>query len=361
MQFLEFYFEIIFLTIKVLKFDNVFNYYILEKVQMISKNEISKEEIINYLSNSEIDVSELFETGFNIKRSFYGNGIVLRGVIEISNTCNVNCCYCPMRKDNTKLNNRYILNENEILKSAKKIKKDKVSVVFFQGGEVPQTTELIAKVIPKIKDLFNDDVEIILNLGIKTYDEFHYLKKQGANSYILKHETSDEILHKDLRFEPLSNRIKAINDLISLGYNVGTGNIIGLPNQTTSSIADDILYGKNLRIKMLSFAPFIPANNTPLSSNHAGSLKTTLISIAIARILYPDFLIPSVSSLNKLSINGQISGIKSGANVLTINYTPELEKNKYLIYGKDRFIVNKKYVFQLLDQNKMYPIKSPFI
>ena len=149
---------------------------------------------------------ELFARARAVRQACFADRAVVRGVIEITNLCRVNCTYCPMRRDNTRGNNAFSLDAEQILEAAGDIKALGIGVVFFQGGEVPQTTRLLAEVIPRIKDLFHADVEVLLNIGIKPREEYALLRERGADSVIVKYETSDPLLHLRHREEPLQGR-----------------------------------------------------------------------------------------------------------------------------------------------------------
>lgn len=320
-----------------------------------------KKEIIDNLILTGIEQKELFKEARRQRALYYKNKAVLRGVIELTNICRVNCDYCPMRRDNAKVNDLYFLQDEEIILDAvKTIKDNGINVVFFQAGETPKTTKLVGEIIPKIKEIYNNDVEILLNLGIKTPDEYKYLYEQGATSYILKHETSDPIIHQKLRHEPLDNRIEAIENLLKIGFKVGTGMIVGLPGQTIESIADDILLAKKLGVHMASVSPFVPAPNTPLDTQPNGSVDISLNAIATMRMISPEWLIPSVSALEKTTGGGQQGGFNAGANVMTVNFTPSIQSDKYLIYGKDRFVVKTEYALKTLEEACLSPSKSIF-
>jgi biotin synthase len=320
-----------------------------------------KEEIINKLMLTGIEQEQLFEEARNARKQYFNDKAVLRGVIEITNICRVNCDYCPMRRDNIKNNNVFTLEDEDlILETVKEIKANGINVVFFQGGETPKTTKLIGELIPKVKEIYEGEVEILLNLGIKTEKEYKYLYDQGATSYILKHETSDSNLHMKLRHEPLEKRIQAIKTLMDIGFKVGTGMILGLPGQTIDSIANDILLAKELGVHMCSVSPFVPAPNTPLEELPSGSNNMALNAIAIMRLISPSWLIPSVSAMERTAEGGQQRGYNAGGNVMTINFTPPKESGKYLIYGKDRFVVKATYAKQTLESVGLVPSKSIF-
>lgn len=313
-------------------------------------NPFHKTEIIELLKVSGEEQQRLFAEARRRRSEVWGDRIVLRGVVEITNLCKVNCDYCPMRRDNTKQNDTYIMTPEQIMEAVALIKAAGIKIVFFQAGEIPQTTKIVAEVLPQIRELFNNDVEILLNLGNKPHKDYALFKALGANSYIIKHETSDPALHLKIRHETLDDRLTYMRDLLKLGYNVGTGTIIGLPDQTIESIAQDLLLGQELGVHMMSASTFVPAPNTPYANLPNGSLATTLNYIAISRLINPKWLIPSVSALEKVRKDGQLMGLEAGANVMTINFTPDYSLEKYLIYGKERYIVKRDHVEQLLQR-----------
>lgn len=313
-------------------------------------NPFGQAEIVEMLKLRGDAQQQLFAEARRKRSETWGDRIVLRGVVEITNLCKVNCDYCPMRRDNTKSNDTYLMTVPQIMEAVEAIKAAGIKVVFFQAGEIPQTTKIITEVIPQIRALFQNDVEILLNLGNKPHKDYARFKELGANTYIIKHETSDPDLHLKIRHEPLEERLSYMRDLLELGFKVGTGTIIGLPGQTIESIAQDLLLGQALGVHMMSASTFVPAPNTPMDHLPNGSLETTLNYIAISRLMNPEWLIPSVSALEKVSKDGQLMGLEAGANVMTVNFTPDYSLQKYLIYGKDRYIVKRNHVETLLEQ-----------
>jgi biotin synthase len=314
---------------------------------------LTRDEIVGLLRLRGKEQRELFEHASALREREFGKTIFVRGVIEITNLCRVNCHYCPMRRENTRSNKVYLIQSDEILEIAHKIKASGIRIVFLQGGEIPQTTQLVGQVIPEIRRIFDDDVEILLCLGNKTTEEYAYLKVQGADSYIIKHETADPVLHERVRESSWLERQRCLKDLLDLGYRVGTGVIVGLPEQSIESLADDILFAKDAGAHMMSASPFLPAENTPLAKLTPGDIETTLNMIAISRIIEPRWLIPSVSALEKIRQGGHIAGIKAGANVMTTNFTSPSRRTDYLIYGKDRFIVDGQHIGDVLRSTGM--------
>jgi biotin synthase len=275
--------------------------------------------------------------------------VVVRGVIEITNLCRVNCDYCPMRRDNAGRNTPFVLDGDAILSAARAIRDAGVNVVVFQGGEIPQTTSVLLDVLPKVRQLFGDRVEVLLGLGVKSEAEYRALKERGADTYILKHETHDAVLHRDIRQEDLGVRLTAIRTLLQLGYRVGSGCIVGLPGQSLESLADDILLAHSLGVHMCSASPFVPTADTPMAGAAPGSVSRTLNMIATMRIVNPAWLIPSVSALEQRNAGGQTAGLRAGANVITVNFTPPEHRRNYLIYGSARHIVGTEHVRRQLD------------
>ena len=283
---------------------------------------MTREAIIHLLDGGSMSDEELFAAARAARSSRFGDHVVVRGVIELTNKCRVNCVFCPMRRDNTRGNATYILDEESVLTKAREIRQLGINVVFIQGGEIPQTTPILERTIPKILDLFDSRVEVLLNLGNKSRAEYERLRNVGAYSYILKHETANAEFYQQLKFETLDLRLTCMQHLFDLGFKVGTGSSIGLPGQTLGHIADDILLAKHLGAHMVSASPFIPAPRTPLERYQPGSVRTPPRTIAVTRLLMPDALIPSVSALEAHQSGGQGAGLHAGANVLTVNFTP---------------------------------------
>ena len=312
---------------------------------------LGRSDIVELLNGRGMPDEELFAAARAARFAHFGENVVVRGVIEVTNLCRVNCTFCPMRRDNTAQNATYLLDDNSLLRTVEQIHETGINVVFLQGGEVPQTTSIVERVAPRILDLYDGAVEILLNLGSKSHSEYLRLKNAGGFSYILKHETANADLYRSLKFESLEDRMDCLRDLLAVGFKVGTGSIIGLPGQTVEDIADDILLAKTSGTHMVSASPFVPAPNTPLVNNPRGSVIFTLRSIAISRLLMPEALIPSVSALEANSPGGQNAGLHAGANVMTVNFTPRQQQGDYLIYGVNRYVVTIRHVQELLKAN----------
>jgi biotin synthase len=136
---------------------------------------------------------------------------------------------------------------------------------------------------------------------------------------------------------------------------------VGLPGQTIESLADDLLLAHDIGAHMVSGSPFIPAPDTPLEQNPPGDVNVTLNFIALARLMNPHWLIPSVSALESHRSGGQFAGLAAGANVLTVNFTPAKERVNYHIYGKGRYIVGNDHVNEIVARSGMERASSAFV
>lgn len=290
----------------------------------------SKEEIIKILSS---DDDSILKTADEIRKQYVGDSIHLRGLIEFSNYCNRTCYYCGLRYEN-KNNQRYRLSSDEIIESAKLGKKLGLKTIVLQSGEDHYySTDILCKIIEEIKKL---DVAITLSIGEKTYNEYKAYKDAGADRYLLRIETTDKKLYKKLHPNmSIDNRLECLHNLKSLGYETGSGCLVGLPEQTIASLADDILFFKELDADMIGIGPFIPHPNTPLGNANVNLNKNFELSIkvmALTRILLKDINIPATTAMETLNPNGQIIALQSGANVIMPNITNDECKNKYNIY-----------------------------
>jgi biotin synthase len=285
-----------------------------------------RSEILELLRLRGAEQQELFDQARRVRRAYFGDAAVIRGVIEVASACVQNCTYCPMRLDNKMP--RYVYRSERIVELAAHVHSAGIRTVSLQAGDIPRTTQTVGEAIPEIRRIFAGDVDILLVLGDKSREEYAYLREQGATSYILKHETADPALHLRHRFYPLEERLAHLETLLSLGYRVGTGTIVGLPGQTPEMLAEDILLARSLGVHMCSASPFVPAAGTPLAM--------------------PTALIPSVSALQKQAPGAQAQGFAAGANVITVNFTPLPDQAAYPIYGADRFVVGQTYAARVL-------------
>lgn len=265
-----------------------------------------------------------------IRYKFLGNEVHLRALIEFSNYCKNTCKYCGLRCDNKKIK-RYRMTINEIINHAKIAKSLGYKTVVLQSGEDDfYTKDKLSYIIKEIKK-FN--LVITLSIGERSFSDYKAFKIAGADRYLLRIETTDKILYKSLHPNmSYENRISCLENLISLDFEVGTGSLVGLPNQSLESLAEDILFFKKINADMIGIGPFIPHPDTPLASEKTGDFFLSLKVMAITRILMKDINIPATTAMETLNKNGRIIALQSGANVVMPNITDEKYRKLYEIY-----------------------------
>lgn len=302
----------------------------LEKI--LYKHNLTREETVYLLSLSEKEeIEKLFSRADDVRKEFCGNGVHLRGIIEFSNHCEQDCLYCGLRISNQELP-RYRMTSKEILKTVDRIVEANIRTIVLQSGEdFYYTKECISDIIRNIKDKY--DVAITLSLGERSFEEYIDWRNAGADRYLLKHEIANPRLYSAFHNkQKLGDRIHHLQLLKAAGYQVGSGNIIGLPGQSFEDIANDILLCKQLDCDMASFSPFIPSYETPLRKVEKAGVELTLKTIAVARIVLKDVHIPATTALGSLVENGREKGLKTGANVVMPNFTPHPYRQNYKIY-----------------------------
>ena len=299
---------------------------ILEKAY--KKHSLSKDEILSLLNS---DGEELYKYADRVREENVGDGVHLRGLIEFSNICKCSCKYCGLRSPNTKIE-RYRLEPDEIIKYAKQGTELGYKTIVLQSGEDSfYDTKKLCYIISEIKKF---DTAITLSIGEKTLEEYKAYKDAGADRYLLRIETTDEELYKTMHPKmSLENRKQCLYNIKKLGYEVGTGCLVGLPNQTVESLADDILFFKELDADMIGIGPFIPHPDTPLKGElNKKNFDMALKVMAVVRMLLPDINIPATTAMETINPMGRIIALKSGANVVMPNILDTEYKVKYEIY-----------------------------
>lgn len=292
---------------------------------------LSRDEIIELLKMPGKNSADLFDTADRVRKNEVGNEIYMRGIIEFSNFCERNCLYCGLRKGNAKLG-RYRMTEDEIIATALNIKETRVPTVVLQSGEDSfYSTDRICRLIERIRN--ETGLIITLSIGEKDAAAYQAFAQAGANRYLLKHETASPELYKFLRPGcSLDKRMQCLRSLKHLGFETGTGNMVGLPGQTPDMLADDLLLMKLLNADMLGIGPFIAHPDTPLAGIENDDIEMTLRVLAVARLLTRNTNIPATTALATLHPHGRLQGLQAGANVVMPDFTPETYKSQYDIY-----------------------------
>lgn len=295
------------------------------------EHRLSKAEIIALLSCDGDGMQALFAAADKVRKAYMGDGVHLRGIIEFSNHCERNCAYCGLREKNGSLA-RYRMEEEEILAiAAAAVPLGYGTVVLQSGEDTYYDAKKLASVTRRIKDELG--LAVTLSAGERPYEDYRLWQEAGADRYLLKHETADPALyaslHPDMEFE---NRRRCLYQLRELGYQVGSGCMVGLPGQTVDALAEDLLFLQELDVEMAGIGPFIPNPNTPLGKAPGGTVEMTLKMIAAARLLMPQAYLPATTALGSIDKQGRQKALQAGGNVVMPNITPNRYRRMYEIY-----------------------------
>ena len=295
---------------------------------------LSHEEFRELIENRTPAVDEyLFAKAREIREKYYGKEVYLRGLIEISNYCRNNCFYCGIRNGNREAS-RYRMSKADILSCCREGYALGFRTFVLQGGEDAYfTDEKMIDIVSTIRQQF-PDCAITLSLGEKSYETYKAFYDAGADRYLLRHETATpehyaQIHPAKMLFE---TRQKALQDLMEIGYQVGSGFMVGTPFQTASHLATDLLFLANFRPHMIGIGPFLSHHNTPFSHYPDGSVELTLFLLGLLRLILPASLLPSTTALGVADPDGREKGLLAGANVIMPNLSPEEVRAKYILY-----------------------------
>lgn len=297
---------------------------------------LSKSDWVYLLRNGTSPHWETLKTMATLKKeSIYGKEVFLRGIIEFSNYCRKNCLYCGIRKD-SKIK-RYRLRESEIIETSKKIYEAGLRTVVLQSGEdLFFDRQRLVKIIKKIKKSF--DIAITLCIGERSSDDYRAFFDAGASRFLIKHETSNPRLYEYYHpGEKLKERLKLFDTLKKIGYQVGLGNIVGLPFSTLEDYVNDVYLMKALDADMAGIGPFVPSLNTPLFNEPSSPPSIVLKLIIMTRLLCNDINLPATTALYTTGGDEAIKeALISGANVLMPNFTPDRKRQFYKLYDNKK-------------------------
>lgn len=305
--------------------------------QLMTTQNLSDEQLLAVLSTGSFD-EELFSAADKMRRSVYGTAVFIRGLVEITSFCRNDCYYCGLRFSNTTAE-RYRLSEAEIRECCREGYALGFRTFVLQGGDDAHCTDdFICGMTAQLHKEF-PDCAITLSLGEKSADSYRKFFQAGARRYLLRHETADSEHYKKLHPASMSleHRKNCLFSLKKIGFQTGTGFMVGSPFQTMQNIVDDIRFMQSLSPDMIGIGPFIHHHSTPFADFSDGSLPLTLRLIALLRLLFPSALIPATTALASLSPEGRILGLKAGANVLMPNLSPLSVRKKYQLYENKAF------------------------
>lgn len=302
--------------------------------KLYETQELERSELLLILNNFNADMSEyLFDKARFVSKKHFGNSIYTRGLIEFTNFCKNDCYYCGISRSNPNAD-RYRLSMEEILSCCETGYELGFRTFVLQGGEDGYYSEdKVVEIIKGIKSAY-PDCAITLSIGERSYEAYKRFFEAGADRYLLRHETAtDEHYNKLHPAElSLSDRKQCLYNLKEIGFQVGTGFMVGSPFQTMENIAEDLLFLKEFKPHMIGIGPFIPHKDTRFLNEKQGSLDLTLLLIGILRLMNPKALIPATTALGTIDKNGREMGILAGANVVMPNLSPVSVRKKYSLY-----------------------------
>lgn len=290
---------------------------------------LSKNEIVRLLADEQNEPA-LLKRADRIRKKYVGDAIHLRGLIEFSNICRNNCLYCGIRRGNGKVA-RYRMEEDELVETARRAAALGFKTVVMQSGEdMYYTQEKMCRIIEAIKKF---DVAVTLSVGERSYGDYKAFREAGADRYLMRIETTDKDLYH--RLDPgmsWQHRYECLLMIKELGYELGSGIMVGLPGQSLESIAADLMFLRRLGVDMAGIGPFIPHPETPLAGEPGGSLHLALRTMAIMRLLLPDINIPATTAMESLHPDGRMMALQGGANVVMPNVTEGEYRKLYELY-----------------------------
>lgn len=300
--------------------------------KLFEKGDLTDEELKTIIENESFN-APLAQAADIRRRENYDDKVYIRGLIEFTNYCRNNCYYCGIRCGN-KQAERYRLTKEEILLCCDEGYRLGFRTFVMQGGEDPfYTDDMICDIVSEIKQRY-PDCAVTLSIGEKTRESYQAFFDAGADRYLLRHETADPVHYGKLHPKEMSleNRKRCLFDLKKIGYQVGSGFMVGSPYQTTENLIADLRFLQQLRPDMIGIGPYITHADTPFADFKSGDVMLTLRLVSILRLMFPYALIPSTTALGTIHPQGRELGLKAGANVVMPNLSPVSVRKLYSLY-----------------------------
>jgi biotin synthase len=310
---------------------------------MTNSTNLNKRDIVKLLESEGEERRQLFEEAANVKSDNIGNIVFLRGLIEFSNICTKDCLYCGIRRSNIHVD-RYNNTDEEILEAARYAYDNNYGSIVMQSGEIAgkKFTDRISRLLSEIQKLSNGGLRVTLSCGEQNLETYRKWFESGASRYLLRIETTNRELyyklHPNDERHSFENRIESLYYLKSLGYQLGTGVMIGLPFQTKNDLANDLIWMKKIDVDMVGMGPYLEHKDTPLYNVSERLLPLesrftlSIKMIAILRILMKDINIAASTAMQTIDKLGREKAIKAGANVFMPNITPKQFRDSYKLY-----------------------------
>lgn len=330
---------------------------ILNRIYNGKKPEIA--EIASLLEAQEEECRLVYSHADDVRRGCMGDAVYLRGIIEFSNICKNRCRYCGISIDNKSVE-RYRMSEDEILQTAHNATAWGCGTVVLQSGVDPGfSIDYMCKILTRIKQ--ETGLAVTLSIGVLPRKDLARLKDAGCDRYLLRFETSDkktfEAIHPDESFE---RRIQCLTELRELGFQVGSGFMIGLPGASLETIAKDILFTTQLKLDMIGCGPFLSHPQTQLAEEPLlKNISVYYKAIALLRILNPKAHIPATTAFDALESNGRNNILKRGANIFMPNITPGKYRALYQLYPNKPCVDEDGAACSICIQGRLAMLKRP--
>lgn len=319
----------------------------------------SHAELLELLSITDpAELATLYKRAYEVKKQYIGTKVWFRGIIELSNICSKDCYYCGIRSSNANVT-RYTVSHDEVVKEARWCYEQGYGSIVLQAGERSNKawTDQITDLIYAIKDASDGKLGITISFGEQSKEVYKQWLDAGAHRYLLRVETANPELYKQLHpaGHSFENRVKSLGYLKEVGYQVGTGVMMGLPGQTLADLANDVLFFYDIDVDMIGMGPFIPHKDTPFghlvsSFDDSHALQLGLKMIAACRIYLKDINIASTTALQALKSDGRELGLLAGANIIMPNVTDTKFREGYQLYeGKPNLNENASETMQSLE------------
>ena len=302
--------------------------------KLAQEHNLPDAELLQLITSTEADTNQLLATAANkIRQQYYGKKVYIRGLIEFTNYCKNNCYYCGIRAGNAHAQ-RYRLSKEQILDCCAEGYKLGFRTFVLQGGEDPYfTDERICEIVAAIRKQ-HPDCAITLSIGEKERASYQAYFDAGASRYLLRHETADAEHYAKLHPASMSlaNRKRCLFDLKEIGYQVGSGFMVGSPYQTPQNLLADLRFLQELQPDMIGIGPYITHEQTPFAEQKSGTAEQTLRLLSMLRLMFPYALLPSTTALGTIHPNGRELGLKAGGNVVMPNLSPVNVRKLYELY-----------------------------
>ncbi len=307
---------------------------IMKLIDTLEKNrKLTKNQWLAVFDASDAEKKEIRMRACRMRDEVYGKTVFIRGLIEISNYCKNDCYYCGIRRSN-QCASRYRLTKEDILACCKEGYDLGFRTFVMQGGEDGHFTDaVLCDIVSSIKALY-PDCAVTLSVGERSRESYEAFYRAGADRYLLRHETADDVHYGKLHPPELTlkNRKQCLFDLKDIGFQVGCGMMIGSPYQTDAHLAEDMLFLQEFRPHMVGMGPFISHQDTPFRAMENGSVEKTVFLLSLVRLMLPEVLLPATTALGTLDEMGREKAVLAGANVVMPNLSPLSVRKKYMLY-----------------------------